>query len=238
MIWRARSLVTSSSEESESRISPDGQWISFLSSTGGTTQLLVQRIDGGEVRRVVVPAGQVLSQVWSPDGSRLAYAVGQGERTFVQVVPAFFGGVPSQSIALQPAPNEVTLLRWIGQTIYVQAQHNPGRSLERIDLNNNQVSNVSQGWTAPGRFMRFDVSPDGAAVVFSALSGGQEDLWVANVDGTSARQLTNDQFFDEPAAVCWPIHGHLSLESRRPDRSMAGRRVKRAFPTAHVESIG
>jgi serine/threonine-protein kinase len=51
VIWRARALVTSSSEEHGSRISPDGRWISFLSSMGGESQLLVQRMDGGEGRR-------------------------------------------------------------------------------------------------------------------------------------------------------------------------------------------
>ncbi len=67
--------------------------------------------------------------------NQLAYVLRQGDSTFLQVVPAFFGGVPSQSIALQPAPNDVRLLRWIDRAIYAQANHTSGRSLYRIDLN-------------------------------------------------------------------------------------------------------
>ena len=196
IIWRSRAVVTSSSEEFDSRISPDGRWMSFLSSAGGKTQLLVQRLDAGEVRPVTVPAGDVLSQMWSPDGSQFAYVLRQGTSAFLQIVPAFFGGVPVQSIGLRPAPNDVRLVRWIGRAIYIQAHHDTGRSLQRIDLDAGDIANVSQGWPFKGNLRGFDVSADGAAVAFSAVIGGQEDLWLTDLQGTSAKQLTNDAFLD------------------------------------------
>ena len=142
------------------------------------------------------PPARYSSQIWSPDGNQLAYVLRQGDSTFLQVVPAFFGGVPTQSIALQPAPNDVRLLRWIDRAIYAQAQSHQGRSLYRIDLNAGQITNLTQTWTMAGTFRYFDVSPDGTQVAFTVLNGGQDDLWVARGDGTSAKRLTNDPFFD------------------------------------------
>src|SRR5262249_23677768 len=43
-IWRSYPFATAPSEQSSSRISPDGRWISFLSSIGDERQLLVKRI--------------------------------------------------------------------------------------------------------------------------------------------------------------------------------------------------
>jgi serine/threonine protein kinase len=196
VVWRSRALVTSSSEEFDSRISPDGRWMSFLSSAGGKTQLLIQRLDGGEVRPVTVPAGEVLGQLWSPDGSQLAYGLRQGASTFLQIVPAFFGGVPVRSIGLEPAPNQVRLVRWIAGSIYLQSHHDTGRSLQRINLAGGDIVNVSQTWAFKGTLRDFDVSADGTSVAFTALTDGQEDLWIADLNGASPRRLTNDAFFD------------------------------------------
>ena len=194
VIWQSRPVVTSSDDESGSRISPDGRWISFLSSAGATTQLLVQRTDGGPAQPVAVPAGRLVSQLWSPAGDQLAYVLRHGATTSLQVVPAFFGGVPSRSVILDPAPSDARLLRWIDRVIYVQVPRGP--SLLRLDLTTGTTTNISEGWRFGGAARAFDVRPDGGKVVFTALTEGQEDLWLANLDGTSAERLTNDHFFE------------------------------------------
>jgi serine/threonine protein kinase len=194
--WRSRPFVTSSRMDSGSRISPDGQWISYLSGLGGDTQLLVGRVDGGTAQRVALPAGSVMDQLWSPDGSRLAYLLRQGPSVTLQVVPAFFGGTPARSAAIVPAPTAARLLRWIDRVVYVEVTRPQGRSLQRVDIDSGQSVDITSGWTIPGMLWGFDVSHDGRRVVFTQRADGQEELWTADLDGTSARRLTTNAFFE------------------------------------------
>jgi serine/threonine protein kinase len=215
IIWQPRPIATSSATKWDSRISPDGRWISYLSSAAGATQILVKRIASGEVKPVTLPAGRVLSQLWSPDGDQLAYILRQGDASSLQFVGAFFGGVPTKSIPLQPAPYDVRLLRWIGQTVYAEFRiaGRSGRPLVRVDLVSGTTTNLSDRWKFDGMISGYDVSPDGRKVAFAMSTKGQEDVWVANVDGTSANRLTNDLPFDHDPL--WSRPGNVIVTSNR-----------------------
>jgi Tol biopolymer transport system component len=67
-----RPFVTTSAVESGSKISTNGEWMSFLATSGGVSRILVQRIDGGEPRALTLGPGEPVSQIWSPDGSQIA----------------------------------------------------------------------------------------------------------------------------------------------------------------------
>ena len=56
------------------RVSPDGKWIAFESDRGGVHGVWVAHADGTGARRV---SGDLLATMpaWSPDGTRLAFAV-------------------------------------------------------------------------------------------------------------------------------------------------------------------
>jgi Tol biopolymer transport system component len=116
---------------------------------------------------------------------------------------AFFGGTPIQSVslaAIQPkdAPGfqNVELLRWIDQSIYLVAS-DPNPSLRRLDLDSpGALANLSASWTLPGALRSVDVRPDGRAVAMTLRTGDREDLWTAGIDGSSPRALTNDAFFE------------------------------------------
>jgi Tol biopolymer transport system component len=86
--------------------------------------------------------------------------------------------------------------RWIDQAVYVVTRDGAGRSLHRVNLLDGTYTNVSRAWTLAGTMTGADVSADGRRVVYALSSGGQEDLWVANIDGTSPARLTTDQFFE------------------------------------------
>src|SRR5262249_1466638 len=67
-----RPFVTSAADEFHSRVSPDGQWVAFISSTGNVAQVMVQQVGGGESRQVTVGSGTPVSLAWSGDGRELA----------------------------------------------------------------------------------------------------------------------------------------------------------------------
>ena len=194
---QTRPVVTWPSEESGSRISPDARWLSFISTRGGPNQLFVQPIDGTDAKPVTLPAGKVLSQLWSPDGRALGYVLSRDDGVRFEIVPAFFGGTPSFSIAIEQNPASPRLLRWIDRTVYLQFDAGANkRVLLRIDLDQKAVTNVSDSWNLPGVLRGFDVSPDGKRVAFNEITSGQEDLWVAAISGASPKRLTNDTYFD------------------------------------------
>jgi serine/threonine protein kinase len=198
-----RPFVTSSAQESDSRISPDGQWVSFISASGGATEIMVQRVDGGEPRPLTLGSGTPVSQVWSPEGTRLACILSAGNDWLLQIYPAFFGGTPLQSIslaALEPKGGQglqnVELLRWIGGSIYLAAS-DPYLSLRRLDVDSpGALANLTASWKLPGTLRSVDVRPDGREVAMTILADGREDLWTAGIDGSSPRALTNDAFFE------------------------------------------
>jgi serine/threonine protein kinase len=198
-----RPFVTSAALESESQVSPDGQWVSFISTSAGTTQIMVQRVDGGEARPLTLGSGRPVSQIWSPNGEQLACILRVQSEWLLQIYPAFFGGTPVQTVSLSATqPKEVlglqvvSLRRWIGRSIFLAASQE-GESLRRLDLDApTTLVDLTAGWTLPGTLRDIDLRPDGKAVAMTRWSGTQSDLWIANIDGSSASQVTNDAFFD------------------------------------------
>ena len=190
-------FVTTSAVESDSRISPDGQWVSFISRSAGASRVMVQRIDGGEARPLTLGPGRPVSQIWSPDGTQLAIAtVVDGEHLF-QLYPAFFGGEPTLTRKIAGLVT-VDLLRWIDRDLYIEVDTREGRSLRRLSLDAAApMTDLSASWKIDGTLRSIDLGPDGRAVVITATRNGQEDLWTLNVDGSGLRQLTADSFFDK-----------------------------------------
>jgi Tol biopolymer transport system component/predicted Ser/Thr protein kinase len=203
-IWKSRPLVTASRDATHSRISPDRKWISYLSTRGNESQVLVKRVDGGEAQRVVLAAGAVLDQTWSADGSELIVALRQGTSVVLQVVPAFFGGAPTRTIPLTWRADELRLRRVLNDAgslktagvVFVEVTEIGNRALHRVDLDRGTTASVSGQWKSPGRFLAFAVSPDARQVAYASSADGQEDLWLTDMDGGSARRLTNDTAFE------------------------------------------
>ncbi len=90
-LWRARwdgsgkrALTrTADADESAPAISPDGQWIAFLSDRGdedAKTQVWVMPSDGGEAEALTKFPGGVADFDWAPDSARLAVIANDPER--------------------------------------------------------------------------------------------------------------------------------------------------------------
>ena len=204
--WQSRSFVTSAGLDFNSRISPDGQWVSFISTNGGASQVMLQRVDGGEARPMTLGQGTPVSQLWSPDGKEVACVLRLENSWMLQIYPAFFGGEPRQTVKLGTRLSQVDLLRWIDRTMYV-AIHDPDISLRTVDADTlGSMANLSDSWKLPGVQIQdgkprsslrdVDVRPDGRGVALTLLVNGQTDLWTANLDGSGLQALTNDAFFD------------------------------------------
>ncbi|MDP9330040.1 MAG: hypothetical protein M3P11_05295 [Actinomycetota bacterium] len=205
--------------------SPDGSKILFDRTVeggdGNNNGLFVVNVDGTGLRQLNPPRLQIecCSQGWSPDGTRVVFAAdfksstGSGSQTalFVinadgtglrQLTPDGFGAVgPSWSPdgrlivfnnTVQPSGPRASL------QIYVV--HPDGSGRRRITKPTDGDISFDPVW-----------SPDSAKLLFGRIhgtqGGHQEDLWIANVDGTGLIQVTDTagaNFFEDPAG--WGTH--------------------------------
>jgi len=187
-------LVTSASAESDSKLSPDGRWVSFLSTRDGRSRVWLRPLAGGEARPLDVE-GETFAHVWSPSGSRIAAYAAAGSEVAVHIVSALHGGAVERRVRLDARANPgVRLLRWIGDDIFLTSGSDSGQLLTRISLGDGSLEDVTP--TLDLQLEWLDVNPDGTLVVISAVDAGQEDLWIADLGGTRARRLTNDAAFD------------------------------------------
>jgi dipeptidyl aminopeptidase/acylaminoacyl peptidase len=85
-VWMARTdgtqnlrVTTAPASEAKPRFSPDGKYLSFVSSRGeedgADAQLWLLNRAGGEAEKVTKLKGSVSDYVWSPDGQRLALII-------------------------------------------------------------------------------------------------------------------------------------------------------------------
>jgi dipeptidyl aminopeptidase/acylaminoacyl peptidase len=67
-------LTTAPGADNHPRWSPDGKTIAFASDRGGSTQIWLLPIDGGEARQLTKLPIDVAGPIWSPKGDKLAFA--------------------------------------------------------------------------------------------------------------------------------------------------------------------
>ena len=94
----ARPVFADRFNERDARISPDGEWIAYVSDESGREEVSVRRVSGGE--RTVLSPGGGHQPVWRRDGAELFYVDPQGALRAVAVRRGSGGtlapGVPVQ----------------------------------------------------------------------------------------------------------------------------------------------
>jgi dipeptidyl aminopeptidase/acylaminoacyl peptidase len=72
-------MTAAASDTDKPRWSPDGRYLSFLTSPAGSDKLQLMLLDrrGGEARQLTTVTGDIREYAWSPDGKRVALAMDQ-----------------------------------------------------------------------------------------------------------------------------------------------------------------
>jgi TolB protein len=205
--------------------SPDGSKILFnriaagcLGAACDNGDLFVVNINGTGLKQLNPPGLRIrcCNASWSPDGARVVFAAvfksstGSGSQSALFIVNADGTGVhqltPDGLGAGGPewspdgrliAFNNLVQPGGANSYLQIYVVHPNGSGLKRITNPTNGDLSFGPVW-----------SPDSTKLLFSRIHGTQgsyqEDLWIANADGTGLTQVTNTPGFEEAAG--WGTH--------------------------------
>ena len=178
--------------------SPDGEWLTFLTSTSGSTASALQMVPaaGGEATKL--DAGNPFYWSWAPDGRTiLVHAGGSGmayrsRLAFLNVD----GAIYEEGMALRPAAFQAPAWSPDGTRLLVAAQS--GDQAELVVTN--REGSLYRVLTRADAALAFAWSPDGEQVAYVARNRGESGLQgnLAVVDlearGAEPTVLTEDTF--------------------------------------------
>ena len=182
--------------------SADGRKVFYVSNRGGGMDLWQQavRTDGtpvGEPLSVTQGGLGITSAVFSPDGTKLAYARG-GTVSNVWRVPIPVDDRPAAWADAERVTSERAFIEFVdvspdGKQLAVSSDRRGNQDLwilpstggEMTPLTNDPTPDWNPRW-----------SPDGSEIAFYAYRSGNRDLWVMPSSGGPARQLTSKPGFD------------------------------------------
>ena len=192
---------------SQVKWSPDGRWLSFLSTrVEGRSQLFAMAVDGGEAVRLTSAAGGVTGYEWQPGGAMIAFtsSPATAER---KVRDSTFGG-------FEVVRRDYTMQRLFTVNV-AEALLAPQPGTSRIPA------------AAAYSVAAFEWSPDGTRIAFSAtrvpdlIAGSTADIHVLTVaDGSVKPVVTAPGADNDP---------HWSPDGRRLVFSTAMGEVKQNF---------
>jgi len=182
-----------------------------------SADLLLVSTEGGEIHRLtLVPRGTFTSCSVSSDAKRL---VGTTLDTESEIWKAPLSGDPKTN-----GKAAVRLLDHAWVPMWIQAPR------AGMLLFNSPATGIRNLWTMPlagagaprqitffpkSRINHAALSPDGARVAYVSMDSGSGQIWVANSDGSGARQLTNNS-----GTNFWPFWSHdgrwVAFTSMRP----------------------
>ena len=171
--------------------SSDGKTIVLAASSSPEKSTLVEvSVNGGAEKRLTTREwSSVLDPVWLADGSGLVFAAAEQGSSSNQLWLLSYPGGPVRRIT-----NDLNSYSGVSLTA------------DSNTISATQFETVSALWTAPGgkselarRITSGDKDYDGleglawtpdGRIVFASNRGGNLDLWIAEADGTNAKQLT------------------------------------------------
>ncbi len=171
------------------RFSPDGRLLSFIRLNHRSHQeILTAPVAGGEPAELTRIGRRISSHDWVPDGRAVVFASDKGgEFRLLRVeLGRGDGGAGAKPLGLYSEfPLQISIARKGEALVYSALQQD--RNIWRLDLADLTWKRLiaSSAQDASPQY-----SPDGSRICFRSDRSGEEQLWVANADGSHPQQVT------------------------------------------------
>jgi dipeptidyl aminopeptidase/acylaminoacyl peptidase len=192
----SRRLTANKASDTSPAFSPDGKRLAFLSKRDGdaATQIYVLPLDGGEAERLTEMPTAVSSPRWFPDGTRIAF-----------LAPVVAGAEAPEETkkALEKREKSPVKARTSENRLYRYWDHwltdEEFPHLFVVDVVTKKVTDLTPGsrrYFGLEEAGTFDISPDGASLVFAANSAPEPyrtlnwDVFLVPTSGGEPKNLT------------------------------------------------
>lgn len=187
------------SQNYDPTLSPDGKRMIFLKVLEGREQMFVANTDGSGERQLSHDNADIEDPAWSPDGKQVAYVRLDGQRNSLHVMNIDGTGdrrlTPETQSPIHPAwmPDGRSILYCTNDDLDPPRKN--AAEIYRIDVATGKIATVISGgvntYPVP--------SPDGRRIAFRKMLDINSEVFVANIDGSDLKNLT-----DHPAFEGWP----------------------------------
>lgn len=189
-------LTNDSATDEWARWSPDGQQIVFDSNRdSGVFEIYIMNADGSNQTELTSPPILGRYPSWSPDGRQIVFRRGID----IYTINADGSGTPVQ-LTSETAPNFAQMPAWSpdGRYIAFMSFRAGYCSVFRMNADGSNQVNLTPKTPADPATSWCSRAPswstDGRQIYFMSFrpsTGGQNEIFVMNADGTNVRQLTN-----------------------------------------------
>lgn len=178
-------------------LSPDGKRMVYITVIERREQLFIMNVDGTGSVQLTHDDADHEDPAWSPDGKTIAFAYVKDKLEIISLLNADGSGMqhltPQNVRAIHPnwSPDGSKLAYCTDDDLAPPRKNDS--DILVIDMNTRRITKLITGGvnTYPAW------SPDGKRIAFRRMSGeSNSEVFIANADGTGARNLTNHPAFD------------------------------------------
>lgn len=166
------------------KFSPDGRWIAFGCYFDQNYELDIVPAEGGSAKGVLKVSGFLLPFAWSTDSKRIIFTPNNGDLFEISKDGGQLRSLAFAHDAFQPSISSrgerLAYAQWTRRT-----------NLWRLALSASSGSMTLLGPPNSREQRGPSISPDGTRIAFESLRSGSEEVWVSDLDGANAVQLSN-----------------------------------------------
>lgn len=188
----------------------------FEAYPGAVPELFRRDADGGALQRLLPPGTQAMDPAPSPDGTRIAFVVGDAVEASGDIWVVDRDGSGLTQLTTDPELDDQPAWSPDGTRLAFRSF----RTLREGDIwvmnadGSNAVNLTPDPLPGVTDERRPAWSPDGTRLAYAGNAGGDMDIWTLAADGSDPRRITNSPDYDtEPA---WSPDGR-TLVFRRSD---------------------